>query len=255
MKESDKMFSFFHRTPKIVLDCLTAKEFVYEYTPIVRATKTYPDYWKELPNSNFYLEKNNEGILTNKSIQNLKNCAGLLDFFKKGISIRHWTDMYIETSEEKYDYYLSSCKLPEQHARDQIGKGFENYHHIKLISPWYFREKSGVNFSWIGSEWNLDQYDFKILPAVINFRVNHATNINIMMPKRDSKFTVPVGQPLVTLIPLVDKEVIIKNHLVSESEFIIPTPAQMYFYGWKTCNKLLQKSEKSDKICPFGFGE
>ena len=42
------MFSFFHRTPTIHVDCFTYDVNVYENTPIVRTSKTMPDWWKEL---------------------------------------------------------------------------------------------------------------------------------------------------------------------------------------------------------------
>lgn len=247
------MFSFFHRTPKIVLDCFTTEEHVYNYTPIVKASKTIPDWWKELPNYEFRLKRDSEKVFVNDSVQNLKNCYAFLELFHNAISIRHWADIYIETSESNFNYFVSSGQLPESHSIKQIGKGFINYHHLKLSSPWVFREKEGIKFSWFGAQWNLDNYDFAVLPGVINFKINHGTNINLMIPKQKNEYVIPAGLPLVNLIPLTEKKIVVKNHLVSSDEFqkYYYDPLSKYFHGWRTAKKLLENEKK----CPFGYGE
>lgn len=254
MIESDKMFSFFHRTSKITLDCFTTEENIYNFTPIVKASKTIPDWWKKLPNYEFILKRDEKEIFVNDSIQNLKNCYGFLELFKNSITIRHWTDLYLEVDENDFSWFVMYGQSIETHSREQIGEGFKNYHHLKLSSPWVFREKEGIKFSWFGAEWNLDNYDFVILPGVVNFYINAHTNINMMIPKQKREYLIPAGLPLVNLIPLTEKKLILKNHLVTIEEFrkYQYSPSARYFHGWRTAEKLF---EKHDKKCPFGFGE
>jgi hypothetical protein len=254
MKESDKMFSFFHRTPKIHLDCYTTQPHVYQFTPIVKSSKTIPDWWKELPNEEFTLGKDDQGILTNQSRLNLKNCYGFLEYFQNSICVRHWADLFVETSEEGYNYYCSTGDKPIEHNRQQIGKGFEDYHHMKLSSPWIFKEKTGIKFINLGAEWNLDKFSFRVLPGVMEFRVNSFTNVNIMLPKEQNKFIIPVNQPLTNFLPLTEKKLVVKNHLITEEEYkkMSYNPSLVYFHGWRACKNMIKDN---DKKCPFGFGE
>jgi hypothetical protein len=43
------MFTFFHRRKKIVVDCFTTDAFAYDYAPITRGSKAFPDWWTKLP--------------------------------------------------------------------------------------------------------------------------------------------------------------------------------------------------------------
>ncbi len=247
------MFSFFHRTTKIHLDCFTTENHVCENTPIVKATKTLPKYFVDLPTPKFNLKRDINNIFVKEHITNLKDCYAFLEYFQNAITIRHWADLYIEVTKEKYDYYSSFTK-PEEHNRNEIGEGFVNYHHIKLISPWILKEKSGVKFAWVGAEWNLDSYNFKVLPGIINFNINHHTNVNLMLPKEEKNIIIPAGLPIVNLIPLTDKKIKLVNQVITEKEMdsMRRSPQQSYFHGWRTSKRLLKENKSK---CPFGFGE
>lgn len=248
------MFSFFHRTSKITLDCYTTEPHVYQLTPIVKSSKTIPDWWKELPNLQFTLGRNEQGYIVNQTLMNLKDCYGFLEYFSNSICIPHWSDIFIETTKDSYHWYNSYGPNPDEHEKEQVGKGFADYHHIKLSSPWFFREKTGVQFVWVGAEWNLDKFHFKVLPGVLEFRVNCGVNVNIMLPKEEKRYIIPANQPLANIFPLSEKNVVVKNHLVTEEEKrrIVYNPGKVYFNGWRSCKKILSKN---DKKCPFGFGE
>lgn len=219
-------------------------------TPIIKATKTLPKYFHNLPQDEFKLKYDEEKYFISDSVSTLRSCYGFLEYFKKAITICHWTDLFLEISKEQYKFY-SAFTLPEEHLKEQIGHGFKNYHHIKLASPWRFREKSGIQFAWIGAEWNLEEFNFKILPGIINFSINCYTNINIMLPKEEKSYVIPAGLPLVNLIPLTDKKIEIKNHLVTVEEMNSISgnnPNSVYFHGWRTAQKLLRNNTKK---CPF----
>ena len=137
-----------------------------------------------------------------------------------------------------------------------IGNGFPEYNHIKLNSPWIFQEKTGIKFLWMGAEWALDKYNIKVLPGVINFDIVSYTNVNIMFPKDDKDFFVSVGQPLVQLIPLSEKKLVLKNHLINRNEYdtMIINSASQSFYGWRKVLQLRKRNKKRG-TCPFGFGD
>lgn len=248
------MFTFFHRTPNITLDCFTSLQIAYECTPIKKSSKTFPEYFKNIPKErpyNFF--KNEKNVLDIGIEENLKSCYGFIQLFKKSLSIRNWCDIYIDVNEEFYEYYVSAGELPQSHSKEQIGKGFFNYHHIKLQSPWIFQEKSGVDFSWHGASWHLENYDFTVLPAITNYSFNCATHINIMLPKSVRKYQIPAGLPLVQITPLTEKNIIVKNHLISQKEFNERKQKRNYFNGWKTYKRLLKNEKDANSKCPFGF--
>lgn len=250
------MFSFFHRSSVVTLDCFTSDRTAYDFTPIVKSSKTHPEFWKKLPKPNVELHEDDKEILVLKSKDNLKNCRGYLDYFSNSISLRHWTDLYVSSTPQNYTWYIKYGDSPTSHNAVQYEGAFENYHHLKLMSPWIFREKTGINFVWVGSEWNLDKFDFKILPGVLEFRVNTGLNVNIMLPKRENSYIINAGLSLVNLFPMTEKRVKICNHLVSSEEMTIyrKNPNTSYFHGWRTAKKILDSTDDKRK-CPFGFGE
>jgi hypothetical protein len=245
------MFTFFHRKKKIVVDCLTCLPAAYEYTPIVRASKTIPDWWKKLEHVGPLKKENGVYDIEN----NMKNCYGFVELYKRGAVIENWCDIYLNVSQEGYEYYKSYGIAPQQHRREEYKGGFENYHHIKLISPWHFREKTGMHFLFMGAEWAIE-YPVKVLPGVVQYRDNCGTHINMMLPKYHESydFTLKLGQPLAHIIPLNDDvKVEFKNHLLTEEEL----KKEMRFGGlsldgMRGVTDIVKRNNA--RKCPFGFG-
>ena len=242
------MFYFFHRKKKIVLDCFTSNTNAFEYTPIIRGSKAFPDWWKKLPTSK--VEDDNFNML---KFLNLKKCYGFNELFKRSIILQNWTDLKIKvTPNNGYSFQLTNGKLPEGHIERQYEGGFVDYYNIKLMSPWFFREKTGVHFMFVAAEWNLEKYDFKILPGCVEYRVNHGTNVNIMLPKKQSDYYLylPLSLPLVHMIPMVDDaKIVIKNHLVTDEEIKKYASPPTTLEG---INKLINIKNKHSK-CPLHF--
>lgn len=248
------MFSFFHKTPEIYLDCYTYDSNVYSNTPIIYSSKSIPEWWKELPNYKPVFGKSENSSWANLSRKTVKDCYGFIELYKKGIVIESWTDFTINPHGKGggYDYNISYGPGPGFHI-NQIGRGFPDHNHIKLNSPWIFSEKTGVKFVWMGTEWSLDKYNIKVLPGVINFDIITGVNINIMFPKNEESFLISVGQPLVQLIPITEKKLILKNHLVNKTEYdsLTINSADISFYGWRKILKLRKRNKKRG-TCPFG---
>lgn len=255
------MFSFFHRTPEIHVDCFTCDNDVYINTPIVKAGKTFPDWFKDLPKAEHkFLIDDKTGKHFHDANYNLKNCQAVLELYKRGIVLESWCEYHMEMDMKNLTphYWWSGVKSKgiEFHPKIQIGKGFNNYHHMKLMSPWYFREKTGIKFMWVGAEWALDKFNFKILPGVISYDTQSATNVNIMYPYETKQFTIPIGNPLVHIIPLSEKRMNFKNHLISKEEhkMILMDSGKVSFYGWRNILELRERNKKRG-TCPFGFGD
>lgn len=243
------VFSFFYprREKKIVLDCFTSDKYAYEYAPIIRGPKSFPEWWKKLPT-------NDVNSLDFSNIKNMKLCYGFVELFKRSIVIPSWTDIYYKvTPENGYTYQYTSGNPPEEHAAKQYQGGFQNYYHSKLCSPWYLRETTGVHFTFIAASWNLENYDFIVPPGCVEYRVNNGSNVNIMIPKKkhEYSFFIPTATPLVFLIPLIDNEtkIELKTHLVSNEE--ITVMRNNVSHPFKGIFPLVRMKERENK-CPFG---
>lgn len=246
------MFSFFHRTPEIQLDCFTSDNLVYMSTPIIKAGKAIPDWWKELrPHEPMFHHTSEEPfhLVENPTA---RDCYAIIELYKRGVIVENWTDIAFRTENKSYNYWYAHGVPPEDHPRRQLGNSFPDHHHIKLISPWCFREKTGAKFIWLGAEWSLDKYEIKVLPGVLNFDIISQINVNMMFPMRDGIFTLTAGTPLVHLVPLSEKKLRVRNHLVTKQEFdkLSLNSSKMSFFGWKKGIQL-RKRNKERGTCPF----
>ena len=249
------MFNFFHRTPDINLDCFTTSSVTYLTTPIVPASKAFQDWWQKLkPYRPVFRDSPEQPYhLCPEKEMTARDCYAIIELYKKGAIIENWCDISYRTENGYYNYWCApNSEKPIEHEKRQIGEGFPNHHHTKLLSPWAFREKTGVKFLWYGAEWSLDKLEIKVLPGVINFDIISQVNVNIMFPMRNGTFTIPVGNPLVHLVPLSEKKLKIHNHLVTQPEFNKLTMAsdKPSFYAWRKTLQL-RKRNRERGTCPF----
>jgi hypothetical protein len=124
--------------------------------------------------------------------------------------------------------------------------------HIKLTSPWFFEEKQGIKFSWNPCMWNGTHHkaDMHILSGVVDYKYQHTTNVNAFI-KHGSIVKLDAGEPLVHLIPLSDKKVKVRNHLLTDAEFSKRFAIEMQASNYNNPRNV--KKPKESK-CPFGFG-
>ena len=208
---------FFFKKKEIVLDCFTTVPHVYEYAKIDKAIKYIPEWWKNTPKT-----------LTN-NIPTIKNCVGLRDFYKKGIVIPSWFEMdltlfrdnpdtWFEWAASNNDVNTSESHQPEMFS-SFAGKTGKN---IKITSPWMLKTKEEIYFTWTEPTWNHRSLITKIsvLPAVINFKYQHASSINLFveLTNEEQKFTIPALTPLVIMHPLTERNIVINTHLIDEKE-------------------------------------
>ncbi len=248
------MLSFFTRKKTIVVDCFTSLASVYEYTPIVKAFQAIPEWWKKLePLKDVHVMDFRRPTRQ----QNMKACPGIIELYKRGYILEYWADGRFNINEKNYTYDITVGTPPYSHDRSQFKGSFENFHHIKLNSPWFFREKSRQPFMFIGCEWS-NELPIKILPGVVQFKTVSATNVNIMVPimEKPWEFELFMGTPLAHIIPLNDDiNVEFRNHLISESELEkMVTVGGLTFGGHRQIDRLVARNEKREKSkCPFGF--
>lgn len=242
------MFSFFNRTPKIDLDCFTHLGSVYQYTPLVSATKAKPEWFEKVRKTESKYVNNGEGLEL-KYNPTLRTCYGFLELFRRGFVIENWCDLAVHSDVENYQYHYSYGEKPEYHNALQYHPGFRNYFIIKLKSPWLIKNKENTKFIMTGAEWHLEDLDIKILPGVLDFKSQSSSNIFIAFKRVKSEFLIKMGQPLAHFVPLSDKSVRIHQHLVTKDEYDSLKYDSTCSYGWRRAYNLIRRNEKRD--CPF----
>jgi hypothetical protein len=241
------MFTFFHRRKKVTVDCFTSDGYAYKYAPIIRGPKAFPNWWTKLPVADPY-DINYSSVKD----MNMRKCYGFLELYKRSIILPSWTDFRFKvTPNNGYTWIKVSGPDPAEHSKIQFDGGFNDYYHSKLVSPWSFKEKTDVHFLFTAATWNLENYDFLIPPGVMEFGVNHNTNINLLIPKKKNEyfFYIPVAKPLVHMIPISDKKIEIRNHLISQDEMDRMFPPTTTMRGINPLLDIMYKEKK----CPFGF--
>lgn len=215
------MISIFNRSKKIVVDCFTVLDYVYDFTPIDHGTKFFPDWWKETGST--CQDGNNLTI---------KNCIGVIDYYKKSLVIPSWFEMeltiYPRNDPERRSYFYESSNRhtvdKQSHHASQFEKfALDNGQNMKLDSPWCMKTKENLFWTWTQPTWNMrnNLRNFTMLPAVVNYKYQHSTNVNFFIMNEDEEkhaYIAP-NTPLIMLHPMTDKEIEIKKHLVSEKEY------------------------------------
>lgn len=237
---------FFFKKSKIVLDCFTSLSYVYEACPIQKSIYSMPNWWKKLGATykhDFY------------DFSTMKTCAGLVDLFKNSVTIKLWSDLKLKIEGDfiKWQFSDSTTNMG-QHPPEQRGDFMSKnkYVHFKIESPWCFRTKEDISWLWMQSLYNFeDPEDIVVLPGCINFSQVNDTHINFMTPLYDREMLLEFNQPMVQILPLSEKRVEIKNHLVDKNEIekIRGNYRSVSFsYGFR---KFLSSKENSKGKCPF----
>jgi hypothetical protein len=236
---------------KIVLDCFTKEEHVINYAPIDYAIKHMPDWWKNLPPTVL----NDDGFSPRATT---KKCIGISDYYKYSIVLPLWSDLSIRIAENKsYEWHFSDGETNAiVHDMANQATGFlSSYGHMKIVSPWAFKTKEDIKWVWTHPTYSFkDSSDITSLPAIIDYKYQTGTNINIMLNLNSPKtILIPHGQPLAHMVPMSDRKVEIVRHLVSEKEFRSIQSINRNITFIDKYQSIKQKTEKFSR-CPFHIG-
>jgi hypothetical protein len=259
-------FNIFKRKEDpIYLDCYTYSHYAYNHAKINYAKNYIPDWWKKEPTIN-----SNEK-------PTIRHCPAFSSFYAKGIVLPSWGEVEITVNPFKSDKpayeWISSNEdfdlSNSSHPKNQWdGFGGDNLFNIKFVSPWAFKTREKVNFVWSQPTWsNPDTFNsLTILPAVVQFKTQSATEINfvIQQKQKEQKIKIPPLNPLLILHPMTERRIEIRNHLISSDKFnkIHRRSGGMVLTGtdedaMKITSKRLSETEKfwrkADELnkCPF----
>jgi hypothetical protein len=252
---SSFMFNFFIKRSKVTVDCFTNNINALEYFPVARASEFYPEWWKSLPKLHSTTDDN--GLEIKRAT--MKSCDGFIDLYQQGLIIPLWSDLVIETMPNGFRYNFAEGGNNElgRHDYDQMSSEFMNYIHFKIMSPWRLQEKTDIKFLFFQPTYNnvSTLLDWHIMPGVVDFSYQHATNINILAP-RGRRFEIAAGCPMAHVIPLTDKDVEIKTHFLDVKDMnhieLFYSNYPFFNGSYKKMKRL--KREKNESKCPFrGF--
>jgi hypothetical protein len=250
---------FFFKPKIIHIDCFTTESYVYTLSPIEYSTKFYPEWWKALPKTFSYHIPDTPNDVS-ISAGTMKSCEGFINFFQNSLTIPLWTDMFIKVDDKKriYDVIFSDgITKSGAHPIGQMGRLIdpEETGHIKIDSPWIFRCKEDVQWAWVQHTWNFTPVDLiNIPPAIIDYKYQNGTNINLFISMKKKEYYIEHGQPMVNIFPLSERKLKFHNHLIdiNEKRKIDPTMPIKFLRKYSNVKKILKENENKKK-CPFGF--
>jgi hypothetical protein len=250
---------FKFKPKKITVDCFTPFRGVHELYQIKNASKFFPDDISKMPATYKAQHPQTKIELDNPTI---KRCTGVADSYRHGAIIPLWTDL-IAQPKRAIKGECAIAMVGEQfdmtiHPHEQFPGILNDYINIKLFSPWFIKEKTGINFVWQSAYWNLTNYERDItFPSVVtSFKYNNQSNIQMFVHKDANDFNIMAGTPMIHLVPMTDAKVEFKCHLVDNNELLkIQTIPSDFSYMFPGRTKRFQREKERQKGCPFGFGK
>lgn len=242
---------FFFKRSEVVVDAFISEKHshAYDYAPIDYAENFMPDWWRKLPKSEI------DFSIMNRKNESMKTCAGFIDHMNRGLIIPLWSDLLIRIdSPELYNYqFADGISICESHAKQQRMGFQDNRTNIKIISPWLLKSDKNVSFTFLPTFWNNDTppgYD--VVLGTSNFYYQNSTHINLLIDP-DQKLNIPFGKPMLHLMPLTDKKIKLKRHLVSVDEWSRENK-RMFSLSFSSAYFKLKKHRdnmESQSKCPF----
>jgi hypothetical protein len=242
---------FFFRNKTIVVDAFTHVTAVAESAPLQLAANFIPDWWKSIKASGVKVN-DMENILQ----PTMKGCTGFLNLYKRGFIVPLWADLELDILENGNYRFISPLTNfnMSSHGSYQYNNSFPNEAHLKLEAPWIIKEKSGVEFYLGGAFWNQQSTinGMNICPGIASLDRSMQVNINCFFKKEEKRYSLLAGYPLAHIIPLSEKPLQVRSHLISESEF--SKRANTFYYRSNFINDAIKRTRASLRNkyrCPF----
>lgn len=240
----------------VYVDCYTDRKDVYDYAKIQPATRFYPNWWKRLKNKFGVDDEQNPGLEA-RYAGSMRHCMGFTELFRAAFCIPLWSDLRITVGPvgSNFHRWLFADKQSAAgvHSEKQRGDFLPNSHfqHLKLQTPWLLKCSEEVKFVFLDPSWTWGNEitDLIIPPGIIEFKYQAATNINMLIP-RDAAlpkmFDLKYGTPLAFLVPMTERRVILRHHLVSREKFaLLGKPTLTFVNAYGTTKK------KDQEQCPM----
>jgi len=245
------MFFWFKPT-KIVTDVFCVNEDLADLFAIQPAR--YPKVMTDLPGVADI--PNNDVSYDKDQIPTIKQCPAIRNLYNKSFSIRAWAQYDISVRSNG-EVHANSTARAESHHKSQWGNAYDGMANCKLVSPWLIKERTGIMWNWTGDRLAQRRpLDFLIVDGIMEFRHQHGSNVNLMLPVsrvpngvRD--FRIMAGESLVLLTPLTEKSVEIKTHVITQQEY--NTKVKYVHSQFMNYDRGLKIRNEQGSKCPFHF--
>ena len=250
------MFFWFKRK-EIILDCFTTCHSAHEYAKPDFAYKFFPEWFTKLPK---------EIIHQDQKLSTAKNCHAIKRLYTANTIMIPMPYLCVlelgSNSDPHYKWRITATngtgKLSSHFPKQYDGFSGNNYENIKFVSPWKFKTNKFVEFFWSDPVWNkTDLLDYAVAPGILNFKYQHAAEINIFIKYKNEPRTLDftIGDPIAIMVPLSECNIKIKHHVVDERKlqslhsFTSTKNTKVY----STRKHVIEQAEKRDAMtrCPF----
>lgn len=183
-----------------------------------------PDWWHKLKKM-FTILDTKTGI--NIPTPTIRACPGVMEFVRKPIVIRSWTDAIFKI----YPDGRASVSTPKHnggemhigiHEQKQYGELYPNHAVVKVVNPWVMVGSDRTNFlcTDVHYEPELRKHGIFVAPGITNFYDQHVCNIFLVFPLKEESYQVSIkyDQPLMAVFPMTDDTVKIEMNKVSRDE-------------------------------------
>jgi hypothetical protein len=211
---------FWFKKKPIVVDCFVNDANVFNHFKPDKAVKFLPAWWKKIPKE-LIVEDNFFPYPT------MKKCDGFINLYKQGIILPMWNDLALEVGPEgSTDFKWQFADFHSQlnfHAPEQSNYFInpEDTLHVKILSPWKIKTSEDILWHCNDVFWNQINMFRRVCPGVISFKYQHATHINLVIKRGPIKRveTIPFLEPMLHLIPITERPVDLRHHLLTDEEF------------------------------------
>jgi hypothetical protein len=237
----------FIKNKTITLDAFTYVDDVYNYYKVDKAQKFLPSWWRDTDYS-----YQDEFVSYKKPT--IKSCVGITDLYKRGFIMPIWSDLLCKVKDNNFSWAYAdkrySSASPHYYQEWKTYADNEKFFHLKIDSLWQFKTKQNIPFLCIPVSWDKKlektQIDYITSTGIASYNVQHSTNVNLMIPNENKEFIIKQGTPIYHFVPLTEKNVEIKHHLITVEAF-----QKMHLLQSSFLNNYLNAVKRNK--CPFNF--
>lgn len=189
---------FFKKKETLKLEAYAPTGQLTDIFPIVHTRNALPSWYHNLPKVNY-----------EKSI---RHCPGVVDLFRAGVMIPAWADQEIIIFPDGNVRVVSAStdRPTSSHNVDIEAPGaWPGYVNVKLLNPWMFYCNKTINWLFLPPTWcQSDPAEFTIIPGVLEFRLAHEANINMLFKLKPEPYKVSIkaGDSLMQMIPITEEK-------------------------------------------------
>jgi len=186
----------FKKTTTLNFHCVSY--FIKETFPIYPAKKTISEFRKNKKWTD------NSNRINDRVNGHVKHCPGIIDIIQSGYIVPAWKDFLVEVKDNKIIIEAmdnDSLAITVWSLPNHIINEDETWCDVvvKLSSPWFCKSEALILFKNIPYGKN---HFFEAYEGVLDTNVHNEQNIFLKFKRKNAKYFIKAGTPLVQIIPL-----------------------------------------------------